>query len=197
MRFARYLVLPLALVAVPAAAQQQSESYKFLEAIRNAKGDDVLTILNKPGTRIIDTRDRSTGEGALHIVAKRGDATYTRFLLQQGADANLRDGRGNTPLMAAVNGGSEPIVQILIAAKADANLANASGETPLILAVQRRDITMVRELLTAGANPDQTDNVAGQSARDYAHADQRSPAIAKVIDETPKKVKRQVAGPKF
>ena len=38
------LMLGFALVeaAVPAVAQQQSEGYKFLQAIRDAKGNDVL-----------------------------------------------------------------------------------------------------------------------------------------------------------
>jgi hypothetical protein len=35
------------------------------------------------------------------------------------------------------------------------------------------------------------------SARDYAHADARSPAIAKLIDEKPKRSMRAVAGPKM
>lgn len=170
-----------------AQAQQQSESYKFLQAVRDSKGDDVLKMLNQPGSRIINTRDIGTREGALHIVVKRGDATYLRFLLQQQADPNLRDGDGNTPLALAVNGGQAALVDILITAKANVNLGNSRGETPLILAVQRRDVGLARTLLAAGADPDQPDLLAGMSARDYAHDDKRSSIMAKLIDETPKK----------
>ncbi|WBH18264.1 ankyrin repeat domain-containing protein [Sphingomonas radiodurans] len=199
MRRLLFPVLPLALIvaAPPAAAQQQSQSYKFLEAVKNEKGDEVIKILDQPGQTIVNTRDITSGEGALHIVVKRGNGMYLRYLLSRGADPNLRDGRGDTPLLLAVQFGQNALVDILTAAKANPNLANGGGETPLIRAVQKRDLALVRTLLAAGANPDQTDNVAGMSARDYARADARTPAIAKLIDETPKRAPRAVAGPKM
>jgi uncharacterized protein len=184
-------------LAVPAAAQQQSESYKFLSAVRDGKGNDVLQMLGRPGSNIINTRDISSGDGALHIVVKRGDEVYTRFLLQKGADPNIRDAKGNTPMMLAVTLGQVGLVPVLTAAKANPNIANNAGETPIIRAVQRRDIGTVRTLLTAGADPDQTDNLAGMSARDYAKSDERNPAIAKLLAETPKKARAAVAGPRL
>ena len=187
----------VATLALPATAQQQSASYKFLQAVRDAKADEVTKALEEPGSRIVDTRDVSSGEGAVHIVVKRGDITYLRYLLQRGANPDLRDGQGNTPLLLAVNGGQEPMIALLKAANANVNLANTRGETPLILAVQRRDLTMARELIADGADPDQTDTIAGMSARDYAHSDTRSTAMAKLIDETPKKARRAVSGPKL
>lgn len=198
MKTIRLLLPALLLTGVPAAAQMsQSQGYKFLEAVRNSKGDEVIKILDEPGQRIVNAKDVTTGEGALHIVIKRGDETYLRYLLARGADPNLRDGRGDTPLLLAVQYGQNGMVEILTKAKANVNLGNGGGETPLIRAVQKRDLALVRELLAAGANPDQTDNVAGMSARDYARADTRSPAIAKLIDEKPKRAVRAVAGPKF
>ncbi|MBN8849907.1 MULTISPECIES: ankyrin repeat domain-containing protein [unclassified Sphingomonas] len=183
--------------AAPAAAQQQSQSYKFLQAVKDAKGDEVTKILDQPGQRIINTRDVTTGDGALHIVIKRGDDMYLRYLLSRGADPNLRNGKGDTPLLMAIQYGQNALVDTLLLVKANPNLANSAGETPLIRAVQRRDLPLVRVLLAAGADPDMTDNVAGMSARDYAHADSRSPAIAKLIDEKPKIAHRDVAGPKM
>lgn len=184
-------------VAMPARAQQQSESYKFLNAVREAKGNDVIAMLDRPGSSIVNARDISTGEGALHIVIKRGDETYLRYLLQKGADPNLRDGQGNTPLVLAVQTGQRDMIPILTAAKANPNLGNQSGVTPLILAVQGRSIDMVRLLLAAKADPDQADMMAGLSARDYANQDTRSTAIAKLFAEMPKKTRPAVAGPKF
>ena len=191
------LLLPLGTLPLPAAAQQQSQSYKFLESIRKGDGNAVIATLDQPGQTIINTRDVTTGEGALHIVVKRGDSAYLRYLLAKGADPNLRDREGETPMMLAVQAGQPEMVQILANAKANANLADGSGETPLIRAVQRRDLTLVRAVLAAGGNPDQPDNVAGMSARDYAKRDTRSTAIAKVLDETPAKTQRAVAGPRM
>jgi len=192
-------LIPLALIAAtPVAAQQQSEGYKFLTAVREAKNNDVLQMLGRPGATPINARDITTGEGALHIVIKRGDATYLRYLLQKGADPNLRDGKGNTPMLLAAQLSQADMIPILAAAKANPNLGNSAGETPLIRAVQQRNIPTVRALLAAKANPDQTDNVAGLSARDYATQDARNPLLASVFAEVPKQSRNPaVAGPKF
>lgn len=187
----------LVALAAPAAGQQQSDSYKFLQAVRDAKGDEVTQMIERPGSRIIDTRDPGSGEGALGIVVKRGDVTYLRYLLGHGADPNLRDDKGVTPLMLAVTLGQEGMIRYLLDAGANPNLANASGETPLIRAVQRRDLQMTRELVAGGANPDQADRMAGLSARDYARRDTRTPALLKLLDEKPVQTKAAVAGPKL
>lgn len=185
-------------MTAPAAAQMGgSDSYKFLQAIRDSKGDDVMQFLNKPGTTIINTRDYSSGETALHIVVKRGDATYLRFLLAKGADPNIKDNKGTTPLLLAATSGGTEMIQLLVARGANVNLGNSSGETPLIRAVQGRDLATARMLLAAGADPDQPDLLAGKSARDYATDDARSPAMAKLMADTPKRPRRAVSGPKF
>jgi len=182
-------------VAAPVAAQQQSASYKFLQAVRTGDGTAVTQLVEQPGQRIVNTRDVTSGETALHIVVKRGDATYLRYLLSKGADPNIRDNAGNTPMMLAVQGGEPGLIDILALVKANANLGNSGGETPLIRAVQRRDLALVRSLLAAGANPDQTDNVAGMSARDYAKADPRAVPVLKVLSGTPVVKPRAVSGP--
>ncbi|MES3107969.1 ankyrin repeat domain-containing protein [Sphingomonas aurantiaca] len=191
------ILTPALGVATPSFAQGQSEGYKFLSAVRDAKNNDVLEMLGRPGSNIINTRDVTSGEGALHIVIKRSDEVYLRFLLQKGADANLRDGKGNTPLLLAVTLGQTGMIPILTAAGANPNLANSAGETPLIRAVQRRDVGMIRVLLTEGADPDQADIMAGMSARDYAKQDGRNPVVTKLLADAPKKVKKAVSGPKF
>ena len=198
MRSARPFVILAALsLAVPATAQFQSESYKFLNAVRDAKGDEVIAALNKPGTSIVPTPDVTTAETPLHIVVKRGDVAYTNFLLARGADPNARDAKGNTPLLVAVTSGNEQLIAPLIDGKANPNLGNSSGETPLIIAVHRRDSGMVRDLLAAGGDPDQADVIAGRSARDYATLDTRATAIARIIADTPKKQRRAIAGPRL
>ena len=191
------LLTPALGMAAPAFAQGQSEGYKFLSAVRDAKNNDVLEMLGRPGSNIINTRDVTNGEGALHIVIKRSDEVYLRFLLQKGADANLRDGKGNTPLLLAVTLGQTGMIPILTAAGANPNLGNSAGETPLIRAVQRRDVGMIRVLLNENADPDQADIIAGMSARDYAKQDGRNPVVTKLLADAPKKVKKAVSGPKF
>lgn len=191
----------LMLAAVPASAQQFSDSYNFLNAIRETDGAKVNKFLEDKSLRIVNTKDKNTGEGALHIVVKRNDSTYLRVLLQQDdINPNLQDGRGNTPLIVAAGRGWDEGVAILIKYGANVNMANSSGETPLIRAVQVHDIEVARALLTAGANPDRTDNVTGKSAREYAKDEARYPQIARLLADAPKGGKSDglgAAGPKL
>lgn len=193
------LCLAAALVASPsiASAQQRSQSYEFLEAVRKGDGDKVTNFLNQPGQLLINSKDRTTGDAALHIVASRSDGVYLRFLLSKGADPNIQDADGNTPAMLAVEKGFTDGLDTLIRYKANLNLANSRGETPLIRAVQLRRIDLVRTLIEGGANPDQADVMAGMSARDYARRDTRTPALLKLMDEAPKAKKPVVAGPRL
>ncbi len=172
-----------------------SAQHKFLDAVKNQKGHDVTDMLATPGNSLINAQDYGTGDTALHIVVRRGDATYIRFLLQKGADPDIRNKQGETPALLAVTENEEPSLQALIDGKANLNVTNDRGETPLIRAVQLRNSAMVHDLLAGGADPDQTDHMAGLSARAYAARDTRSPVIAKMLADAPKVHKAAQVGP--
>lgn len=171
------------LLMVPALAQAQfSDSYNFLKAVRDRDGQKVTEIVSQPGTTLINTRDSSTGQTALHIVVARRDAVWVNFLLAKGAKPNLADNRGATPLMQAVQLRFLDGARLLLSAGAQVDQANEQGETPLIRAVQLRDLAMVRLLIANGANPDKADSMAGMTARDYAKRDGRTPALLAALD---------------
>lgn len=159
------LALVLALAA-PAAAQFQSEGYKFLEAVKKREGEEVTDILSKPGSTIVNTRDITSGDTGLHIVVARSDVLWIRFLLQRGADPNIRNKKGVTPLQLATATGFTDGVEALIKGGASVNVSDQTGETPLIAAVHQRNVPLVRLLLEKGADPDHNDN-SGRSARNY------------------------------
>ena len=173
--------LAAALVAQPLLAQF-SDSYNFLKAVDERDGAEAEKFLNEPGTVIVNTKRDGTGETALHIVVGRKDETWLSYLLQKGANPNLSDRKGVTPLMLATQLGFVEGAARLIKAKANVDGANRSGETPLIRAVQLRNPELVRLLLKSGANPDKRDAVAGLSARDYAAQDGRNSAILGIIE---------------
>lgn len=156
-----------AMLATPLAAQQQSNGYKFIKAVRDRDGTEATRLLDEPGSTIVNARDITTGETAMHAVVQRRDLTWVRFLLQRGANPNIADKNGVTPLQIAVQLGFIEGVERLVQGGAEVDVPDSTGETPLITAIHRRDSAMVEMLVANGANPDRTDN-SGRSARDYA-----------------------------
>lgn len=154
-------------VATPAFAQRFSEGFEFLSAVDDRDGEKVTSILNEPGTTVINSRDITSGETALHIVTRRRDALWITFLTAKGANPNIADKNGVTPLQLAAGLGFIEGIELLLDAGARVDVTNSAGETPLISAVHRRDVAMVRLLLSKGGDPDRKDN-SGRSARDYA-----------------------------
>lgn len=177
----------LAMIAVPVTAQF-SDSYNFLKAVKERKGEDATRLIEQPGSGavLINTRDITTGQGALHIVVERRDAAWLGFLLQKGANPNIADKKNVTPLMLSTQLGFKDGVEWLIKFRANIDQTNRGGETALIMAVNLRNPEMVRLLMKNGANPDKRDSVAGLSAREYALRDGRGSAISGIIESESK-----------
>lgn len=172
----------------PVNAQLQSDSYLFLKAVKDRDGDVATQMLDEPGTQIVNTRDITTGENGLHIVAQRRDALWLRFLLQRGANPNVRDRNGTTPLQIAVRLGHVDGVEALINGGAQVDISDSQGETPLMTAVHQRNVELVRTLLEEGADPDVNDNT-GRSARDHMERMNANTLLAREFEEADKKRK--------
>jgi ankyrin repeat protein len=179
-------------IAAPAAAQQFSEGFEFLKAVKDRDGTKVTAALDRPGSTVINARDLSTGQGALHVVVARRDATWLRFLIAKGANPDLADKAGVTAMQLAASLSWNEGVQILAKAGASVDIANSTGETPLISAIHQRDMEMVRALLAAGANPERSDN-SGRNARDYAKLLGPQSAILAELDRAREERKARAA----
>ncbi|HEX8442928.1 MAG TPA: ankyrin repeat domain-containing protein [Allosphingosinicella sp.] len=194
-RFGRALVTALALaVAAPVAAQDYSNSYTFIKAVKDRDGTKVESLLSAPGSTVLGAKETGSGNGALHLVTLDRDMNWLSFLLGKGLKVDARNGQGNSALSLAAQLGWVEGAQLLLRQSASVDLANNRGETPLILAVQQRDLPMVRLLLSRGADPKRTDSVAGYSAIDYAKRDNRSVAIVKLL-EAPRAANKKMQGP--
>jgi|HubBroStandDraft_6_1064221.scaffolds.fasta_scaffold98263_2 ankyrin repeat protein len=88
----------------------------------------------------------------LYNAIRANDLTRLRSLVRDTADANTKDGRGETPLMYAAVVGSLDAMKFLIAKGADVNAQNEFGSTALIWSAT--DLAKVRLLLAHGANVD-------------------------------------------
>lgn len=193
----RYLIpaIVLALSVPTIAAAQFSDSFNFIKAVKDADGNKATEYLNKPGTVIVNTREAATGQTGLHIVAARRDATWLSFLLQRGANPDMRDNQGKTALMIATELRWSDGVQMLLTRRANVDQPNGNGETPLAKAVMNNDATTMRLLLAANANPNRADN-AGFSPKDLARRDPRLAALLKELEAAKPVTPREVQGPR-
>ena len=172
----------LTLAAVPALAQNFSEGFTFLKAVRERDAAQAQELLSEPNPAVLNYRDNS-GEGALHILVRGRDEAWLSFMLGRGARPDLQSRDGTTPLILAAQIGWVRGAELLLSRRATPNLGNNQGETPLMFAVRRHDLAMARLLLSQRADPNQTDHVAGYSALDYARQDPRAAAIAREMEQ--------------
>ncbi|HKO61508.1 MAG TPA: ankyrin repeat domain-containing protein [Pyrinomonadaceae bacterium] len=69
---------------------------------------------------------------SLSLACERGHLEVVKFLLERGADVNVRDGdEKGTPLMSATWSRHEEIVKLLIARGADVNAVDSKGRSAL------------------------------------------------------------------
>lgn len=185
----------LGAISVPAAAQKFSDSFTFLQAVKERDGSTAENMLSRPSAAVLNAKDSSSGEGALHILTRGRDRGWLGFLLGKGARADIQNKDGDTPLMLATQLGWVEGAELLLRVGANVDLPNRRGETPLMFAVRNTDAAMVRMLLGKGANPKRTDNVTGYSALDHAKQNVRAAAIVKLLEAAPAKPARPAAGP--
>jgi ankyrin repeat protein len=185
----------LILAPVPALAQlgNASEGETFLKALEDEDNSKAIPLIEEPGSRVVNYRGYK-GDTALHIVTRKRELDWIAYLLKKGADPNVPDANGDTPLIVTARIGFEEAADYMVQMKAKVDAANRRGETALIIAVQQRQPRIIELLLKAGANPDKADHAAGYSARDYAKRDSRNPVLLKLI-ETVKSNKMATAGP--
>ena len=66
----------------------------------------------------------------LNYAVKTQQEDFVKFFLSKGANPNLKDKKGNTPLILAFQNGNKNIINLLLKANADMDLINNDKETP-------------------------------------------------------------------
>ena len=89
----------------------------------------------------------------LMLAAPFASGDMVKTLIAAGANVNCQDGRGLTPLMAAIASENQDpaVVDILIAAGADVNALDTHGESPLDWARKYKHPKVMKALESAGA----------------------------------------------
>ena len=86
------------------------------------------------------------------MALEQGGIPAVELLLEFGANPNVTDGYGVTPLMIAAGSGVQKYTAMLIEAKAELDLQDSTGDTALMHAVKAVSYEAVSLLLAAGAD---------------------------------------------
>ncbi|TEB21117.1 ankyrin [Coprinellus micaceus] len=143
-------------------------------ALHAACHDGALTIiylLLEKAPKSYDDRNWGYYSFPLSFAAFRGELDLLARLLTSGADPNLKDHAGRSPLHDVSNNiaGDVNIAQCLLDFKADPNLTSNDGDTPLHHACSCGHVEIVKCLLRHNADPstrDKNGKTALQLARE-------------------------------
>jgi ankyrin repeat protein len=109
------------------------------------------------------------------VAAVKGHVAVVRRLLAAGAEPQVTDAYGWTPLMRAVEARRHDVVRVLLDAPGtDLATRQESGATALHIAAATGDLAMVRLLVNHGADRAVTDNggrTPAAVARSVGHPD--------------------------
>jgi|GEM_PF-1723563 len=159
------IIATFAFAASTAHAQQYSERYEFIKAI---KEQDAFVVREKlTNGQYPNVRD-GDGVPAIYIAAQEGGLGWVALLLKHDADINIstREDR-KTVLMYFAERGETDAVKFLLGQSADPNLSDGFGETALMKAVRGRQFRTVKALLNGGADLGIADS-SGRTALDHA-----------------------------
>ena len=106
--------------------------------------------------RHADVRGKAdTGDTALTLIADHGHAAgYVKTLLERGAEVNVPNARGETPLLLAAHEGDLDSVKLLLAHGANVHLKDDHGREPFFYAIADRQVSVAMQdaLLKSGAD---------------------------------------------
>jgi ankyrin repeat protein len=106
-----------------------------------------------------NAQSESDGRTALINAAARGDLQVVGFLVDRGADVNVKDNLGYTALIHAIEAGYDDVQKVLLNhPKLDPNARGLNGVTALGKYAWRGDKHAVRRLLDLGADVNAQDN---------------------------------------
>jgi ankyrin repeat protein len=169
-------------VAAPVVNPGPAKESPIVEAARRGDKQAVQALLKRKADVNVAAPDGAT---ALHWTVYAEDAETTALLLHAGANVNVRNMYGVSPLAIAAKQANPHILEQLMKAGADPNdpinYINAD-ETPLMHAARAGNVDAVRMLLIAGAKVNARESWNGQSAIQWAAAEGHSAVVEALVE---------------
>ncbi|ETV70989.1 hypothetical protein H257_13720 [Aphanomyces astaci] len=129
-----------------------------------------------------DLQDQGTLHGALHMCIIMGNKAMTRRLVESGANVELRDAQGMTPLIWATVRGFLEVVGLLLHHGADVNGKDNEGMTALHVACFKGYTDLVDFLLHTGHADLEAEDINGFTPGLYARIEDQGEVLDR-IDE--------------
>jgi ankyrin repeat protein len=138
----------------------------IVEAAKKGDLRTVKTILEKDPAKLNAVDEEKYT--ALHWACMRAQWEIAKYLIEKGADLNIKGGDGAPPITWAAHHDNVEIVRSMVERGAELNIKNLWGMTELHTAIWRGNIHVVEYLLDAGSDPAIKTN-EGWTAMHYAH----------------------------
>lgn len=106
-----------------------------------------VKMLVESGMADVNATNPAEGATALHGAAYEGSVECLRYLLENGADVNVRDDDGWTSLHAAVCGKKSKCVELLLKADCDPFAETIDGLTPFQMAIEIGNDKLLRQFV--------------------------------------------------
>lgn len=121
----------------------------FIKAVQEDNLEEATALI---AGRDVNLRDPSSHTTALEYAVENGNRELVQLLLAAGANVNLTNDGGSTPLMMLGGDATADLVWDLINSGAEVNHKDNYGNTPLLTAAARNNSEVLKTLLDAGAN---------------------------------------------
>jgi ankyrin repeat protein len=124
---------------------------EFIEAVKKDDVEKVRKLIESGKIGLNQALD-DVKNVPLHYSAYYGALKVTQFLVEKGADVNIKDVGGVTPLSMAAYGNHTAVARFLVKNGADVNIRDEDGGTPLLNAAYNNNFELVKFLVEHGAD---------------------------------------------
>lgn len=127
----------LAVVLFANSPVYASETEQLYLAAQNGDIQSARALLNKGVNVNVMSR---TASYPINAAAVENDLAMIELLIANGADLNVQNGQGDTPLICATKygGGIEKTVKLIVDAGADVSITDNDGKTALDYAIEKK-----------------------------------------------------------